>query len=126
MAIGLDDITVILPARNQSRKTTRFLKSPPENIELILIEASEDSTHDIVKSTGPHYTTVIRRRGAVTEARSLGVETATTPWPLFTDVGVEFSEGYFKKLADRKPRPDSRTEALARSLYDLLQRVCVR
>lgn len=100
MAIELDDITVVLPTRNESKNIGRFLKSLPENIKLILIDASDDSTADIVKSTRPHYTTIIRHRGTVTEARSLGVEMATTSWLIFTDADVVFSERYFINLVN--------------------------
>ena len=62
MTIELDDIAVILPARDESHNMTRFLKSLPENIKLILVDA-EDSTPDIVKSIRPHYTNVIRHSG---------------------------------------------------------------
>ncbi len=100
MAINLDDLTIVLPTRNESQNIRNFLKSVPETVRLIVVDASKDSTPDIVSSARPHYTTVVRHPGTVTEARRIGAELATTPWLLFTDADIVFSEDYFRNLAD--------------------------
>jgi glycosyltransferase involved in cell wall biosynthesis len=95
MGIDLSDITIILPTRNESRNIRKFLSSVPENIRLIVVDASEDATADIVSATRTDYTTVIRHPGTVTEARRTGADASTTPWLLFTDADIVFSRDYF-------------------------------
>ncbi|MEW6145067.1 MAG: glycosyltransferase [Thermodesulfobacteriota bacterium] len=95
MGIELNDITIILPTRNESANIRNFLRSVPENINMVVVDASEDPTADIVSSARPDYTTVIRHPGTVTEARRIGADAATTPWLLFTDADIVFSQDYF-------------------------------
>jgi glycosyltransferase involved in cell wall biosynthesis len=98
MGIDLNDITIILPTRNESANIRNFLRSVPENIKLVVVDASEDPTAHIVSSTRPDYTTVIRHPGTVTEARRIGADAATTPWLLFTDADIVFSRDYFRNV----------------------------
>lgn len=100
MTINLNDLTVVLPNRNESHNIRNFLKSVPESLKLVIADASEDSTPDIVSSSRPDYTFSIRHNGTVTEARRIGAELATTTWLLFTDADIVFSEDYFRNLAD--------------------------
>ena len=98
MAIKLEEITIILPTRNESRNIRKFLNSVPDSANLIVVDASDDETPDIVSSVRPHYTTVIRHPGTVTEARKIGADKATTPWLLFTDADIVFHDEYFRTL----------------------------
>lgn len=99
MGIKLGDLTIILPTRNESHNIRHFLKSVPEDIHLIVVDASEDSTPDIVSSLRPDYTNLIRHPGTVTEARRIGADAAKTPWLLFTDADIVFSAAYFRNIA---------------------------
>lgn len=72
MGIDLNDLTVVLPTRNESRNIRNFLSSLPEDVSLVVIDASEDSTAEIVSSLRPDYTKVIMHPGSVTEARRIG------------------------------------------------------
>ena len=99
MGIRLDELTVILPTRNEAHNIRNFLKSLPE-INLIVIDASEDPTPDIVYSLRPDYTEVIRHPGTITEARRIGADTAKTPWLLFTDADIVFSAEYFRNISE--------------------------
>ena len=96
MGIELNEITIILPTRNERRNIRKFLSSVPESLRLVVVDASEDETADIVSSVRPDYTTVIRHPGTVTEARRIGADVADTKWLLFTDADIVFSEDYFK------------------------------
>jgi len=98
MAINLCDLTVVVPTRNEERNIGNFLGSIPDGVRLIVVDASTDSTPDIVSRTRPHYTTLIRYPGTVTEARLAGADAANTPWLLFTDADVVFSEEYFGNI----------------------------
>ena len=48
MAIHPGDLTVIVPTRNEERNIGNFLGSIPEGIRLVVVDASTDSTPDIV------------------------------------------------------------------------------
>ncbi|HVY54547.1 MAG TPA: glycosyltransferase [Thermodesulfobacteriota bacterium] len=98
MGIELNEITIILPTRNESGNIRKFLSSVPDNIRLIVVDASEDATPEIVSATRPRFTTVIRKPGTVTEARLIGAEEAITPWLLFTDADIVFSPDYFVNM----------------------------
>jgi glycosyltransferase involved in cell wall biosynthesis len=100
MGIELNDLTIILPTRNESSNIRNFLRSVPDNIGLIVVDASEDSTADIVSSVRPDYTTVIRHPGTVTEARRIGADAANTRWLLFTDADITFSKDYFRNVGN--------------------------
>jgi len=100
MGIELNEITIILPTRNESRNIRKFLSSVPENIRLIVVDASEDATPDIISAVRPDCTTVIRHPGSVTKARRTGADAASTPWLLFTDADIMFSEDYFNNVGN--------------------------
>lgn len=98
MTIYPDDLTVVVPTRNEARNIGNFLGSIPGGIRLVVVDASTDSTPDIVSSIRPDYTTIIRYPGTVTEARLTGADAANTSWLLFTDADIVFSEEYFRNL----------------------------
>jgi glycosyltransferase involved in cell wall biosynthesis len=100
MGIRPDELTVILPTRNEAHNIHNFLKSLPENINLIVIDASEDPTQDIVNSLRPDYTELIRHPATVTEARRIGADAEKTPWLLFTDADIVFSAEYFRNISE--------------------------
>lgn len=99
MSIKPDELTIVLPTRNESHNILAFLNSIPHSIMLIVIDASEDSTPDLITSHRPEKTSVMKHPGLVTEARQLGAEVAKTPWLLFTDADVVFAAEYFDRLA---------------------------
>jgi len=100
MTILPQDLTVVVPTRNEERNIGNFLCSIPDGIRLVVVDASTDSTPDIVSRVRPDYTTIIRYPGTVTEARLTGAEAADTPWLLFTDADIVFSEEYFRNLRE--------------------------
>jgi glycosyltransferase involved in cell wall biosynthesis len=97
--MNLESITVVLPTRNEARNIGAFLASLPDAVHLIVVDASEDETPDVIQRLRPERTQVLRRKSTITEARQLGAELAHTDWLLFTDADVEFPEGYFEYLA---------------------------
>jgi len=94
----LKDLTVLVPTRNEADNIPAFLNSLPDEIKLIVVDASEDNTHEIIKILRPEHTRIFPCPGSVTGARQLGAENADTPWLLFTDADVIFAPDYFERL----------------------------
>jgi glycosyltransferase involved in cell wall biosynthesis len=94
----IDEVTIVVPTRNEARNIAAFLQSIPRAVELIVVDASDDDTAQLIAALRPAHTTVVRERSNVTQARQLGGELAATPWLLFTDADVLFSPAYFDRL----------------------------
>ncbi len=94
-----DQITIIVPTKNEAHNIATFLKSIPPAIELIVVDASDDETPQLIASLRPVHTTVLRVRSNIAQARQIGAERADTPWLLFTDADVFFAPDYFERLA---------------------------
>ncbi|MFN8473551.1 MAG: glycosyltransferase [Anaerolineae bacterium] len=95
----LTDLTVVVPTRNERDNITAFLASLPREVELILVDASDDETPDLAASLRPHKTRVVRRPLRIPAARQLGGLIAQTPWLLCTDADVVFAPDYFDRLS---------------------------
>lgn len=93
-----EDITIVLPTRNEASNIRAFLLSLPETVRLIVVDASTDETPDLIAAARPTRTTVLRHPGNVAQARQVGAAAARTPWLLFTDADVMFPDGYFERL----------------------------
>lgn len=92
------DVTVIVPTRNEEGNIRGLLGSLPDDCHLVVVDAGEDRTADIVLETRPERTLVVRRRSTIPEARQIGTELAKTEWLLFTDADVMFPPDYFQNL----------------------------
>ncbi len=92
------NFTVVVPTRNEGANVESFLRSLPESVPLIVVDKSEDTTRDIIRTVRPRNTVVLDCRGTLTEARQLGAERAATRWLLFTDADVAFAADYFANL----------------------------
>lgn len=97
-SINLQDLTVVLPTRNEAANIRPFLDSIPPAVSLVVVDASDDATPAIIEEERPERTTVLRRPGGIALARQLGAEAASTTWLIFTDADVEFPFGYFETL----------------------------
>lgn len=100
MSVKLDDITIILPTRNEEHNIGAFLNSIPASVMLVVVDASSDSTPDMITALRPERTVVIKDPGSIAEARQIGSETAYTSWLLFTDADVVFAPDYFERLSE--------------------------
>lgn len=110
----LDEITVIVPTRDETRNIPAFLRSLPPAVKLIAVDASRDETPELITALRPHSTQVLAQPrtievstsgrinslpfGSVAHARQIGAQAATTPWLLFTDADIIFSPRYFDRL----------------------------
>jgi len=97
--VNLDEVTVIVPTRNEAANIPAFLSSLPPGISLIAVDSSDDATPHLIEMNRPERTLVIRKHCNVTEARQAGAASAHTPLLLFTDADVMFREDYFENLS---------------------------
>jgi len=98
-----EHITVIVPTKNEARNIHGFLRSLPAWLPLVVVDASDDVTPDLVRLFRPENTLLLRHPGSVTAARQFGAAHAHTDWLLFTDADVAFPPDYFERL---RTRPD--------------------
>lgn len=95
--IRRDDLTVVVPTKNEHANIERFLGSVPADVHLVVVDASTDDTPEIVERLRPEAT-VIRARTNIPEARQIGAVVASTRWLLYTDADVVFGPRYFEVL----------------------------
>jgi glycosyltransferase involved in cell wall biosynthesis len=96
----LEQLSIIVPTRNEAANVEAFLSSVPEEIELIVVDNSTDGTADIVRSRRPRRTTVLECNDSLTAARQRGALAARTRWLLFTDADIEFAPEFFAVCAE--------------------------
>lgn len=96
--VNVEDVTVVLPTRNEADNILPFLASLPSEAALIVVDASSDATPHLIEANRPARTTLIRSQAHIAEARNIGARAARTPWLLFTDADVSFAPDYFAHL----------------------------
>jgi glycosyltransferase involved in cell wall biosynthesis len=94
----LDEISLILPTRDEQNNIGAFLDSLPRELHLIVVDASSDGTPDLIEHLRPDNTLVLREPSTVTEARQIGSSAARTDWLLYSDADIVFPDGYFSRL----------------------------
>ncbi len=100
MSCTLADISVVIPTRNEVDNIAGFLASLHPAVELIVVDASDDLTPDLVLSLRPQHTTIIRVPARIAQARQIGADAARGEWIIFSDADVCFQPGYFSYFAD--------------------------
>lgn len=102
-----ENLTIIVPTRNEAGNIVAFLDGLPSQVPLIIVDDSTDETPQLIKRHGrTHNTTLLPRSSTVAEARQIGAEAAKTEWLLFTDADVIFAPDYFHNL-DRYTTADA-------------------
>jgi glycosyltransferase involved in cell wall biosynthesis len=99
MGIALNDLSVVLPTRNERSNIGAFLASLHPAVELVVVDASDDGTDELIQQIRPDRTLVIRSDARIARARQIGAQAARGSWLLFTDADVRFEPGYFARLA---------------------------
>jgi glycosyltransferase involved in cell wall biosynthesis len=94
----LEQLSVVVPTRNEANRIGGLLASLPSAIELVVVDASDDATPDIVLALRPERTRVIRSRAGIAEARQIGAQAARGEWLVLTDADVAFEPGYFARI----------------------------
>lgn len=92
----LDQLTIVVPAKNERGNIEAFLASVHPEFQLIIVDASTDGTDEIALQARPRNTLVLSDEGNIARARQIGAERATTPWLLFSDCDMIFDPGYFE------------------------------
>ena len=95
----MDDVTIVVPTKNEAGNVRRFLQSVPARAQLVVVDSSDDATAQIVRRERPARTVVIREDVDIPHARQLGSDVATTPWLLFSDADVVLTPTYAHVLA---------------------------
>ncbi|GAB5535470.1 MAG: hypothetical protein Rubg2KO_17190 [Rubricoccaceae bacterium] len=106
----IDDITVIVPTKNEANNIVPFLDSLDPEVEVIVVDASTDQTRELIALHRPARTRVIQRESTIPEARNIGLAAAQTEWVLFTDADMSFEASYWD--AWRKQTLGSRVGAV--------------
>ena len=100
--MNLNDITVIIPTKNEARNIVTFLSNLPSDIPLIVVDSSDDETREVMQQQRPENTQIIFKKCTIPEARQTGVEAASSTWVLFSDADMCFDESYFSNLSGIK------------------------
>lgn len=93
-----DRLSIVIPTRNEAAVIGTFLAALPDDVELVVVDASDDATPDIVRAARPRNTQVIRSCARIAQARQIGAEAARGEWLLFSDADVRFAPGYFQRV----------------------------
>ncbi|MCG8353804.1 MAG: glycosyltransferase [Chloroflexales bacterium] len=99
MSCILDTVSVIIPTRNERRNIAAFLRSLHPDVELVVVDASDDGTDMLISQLRPIRTQVIRSSSHIALARQIGARVARGDWLIFSDADVTFEPGYFDYLA---------------------------
>jgi glycosyltransferase involved in cell wall biosynthesis len=94
----LEQVTVVVPTRNEEKNVVAFCQSVPADVWLIVVDASDDATPDLVRRHRPERTCVVCQPSNLVEARQIGARLAETEWLLFTDADVVFAPDYGARL----------------------------
>lgn len=96
--MDLQNITIIVPTKNEEKNIPSFVSSLPPMVQLIVVDASSDSTPDLIRQIRPENTKIVYSHARIAEARNLGVDMARSRWLLFTDADCSFPPDYFPAL----------------------------
>ena len=90
----LDQLTVLVPTKNEEANIGPFLASLHPDVALVVVDASADDTRGVIRRIRPQAT-VIRDQGSIPKARQIALDAAQTEWVLFTDADVSFGDDYW-------------------------------
>jgi glycosyltransferase involved in cell wall biosynthesis len=86
--INADEITVVVLTRNEERNLERALRSLPEGVRALVVDAhSSDRTVEIARTAGARV--VSRLWTGFVSARRFALSQVTTPWTLMLDADEE-------------------------------------
>jgi glycosyltransferase involved in cell wall biosynthesis len=94
----IEDVSIIVPTKNESKNIERFLQSIPPEAQLIIVDSSTDDTREKVRTIRPRNTQIIEKNVNIATARQIGAEAAESEWLVFTDADMTFADDYFDLL----------------------------
>lgn len=96
---SLEDVSVVVPAKDERPHLPAFLASVPDAVELVIVDASRDGTDVLAQELRPARTLVVRSREGIAAARQIGARRARGRVLLFSDMDVRFEPGYWEAVA---------------------------
>lgn len=94
----LTNITLVLPTRNEAENIARVIAALPNELQLIVVDSSDDGTPEMIEHMRTENTIVLRESGTLGRARQVGADLARTDWLLFSTADVLFAPDYFDRL----------------------------
>ncbi|WP_295399391.1 glycosyltransferase [uncultured Thiocystis sp.] len=94
----LSDITLVLATRDEASNIAAFLRSIPEEFQLVVVDASRDETPELIEQLRPARSLVLREPGNVTEARQRGAEVARTDLAALLRCRCRVRTGLFRRV----------------------------
>ncbi len=93
-----DKVTIIIPCKNEEEYISHLLDAlrlqKLGDTRIIIADSSTDSTREIIKANSAFLNIEIIDGGKVSVARNNGAKLVTTPYILFIDSDVRFSNNY--------------------------------
>ncbi len=104
--MDLNQLTIIIPTKNEEKNILTFLDSLPKQLKLIVVDSSTDRTRELIQIRRPQNTEVVFEECNIPRARQLGADNASTEWLLYSDCDMIFDEAYFDNLEKMKIADD--------------------
>jgi glycosyltransferase involved in cell wall biosynthesis len=98
---ALERVSVVIPTRNEAHQVGAVLEALPAEVELVVVDASDDGTDRLIEAMRPRRTRVVRSRAGIAAARQIGAQAAGGEWLLFSDADVRFEPAFFERLPRR-------------------------
>jgi mycofactocin glycosyltransferase len=101
-----DEVTVVIPHRNQSEQLARLLGSL-DDLEVVVVDDASDDQEHVVKICQRFGVRLIQRagRGGPSAARNDGMEVATTKYVAFLDADCAVADGWLEPLVAHMSDP---------------------
>lgn len=96
--MNINDLTVIIPTKNEEKNIISFLNSLPPAVKLLVVDSSTDKTRELVNIHRSQNSTVIFKECNIPKARQIGAEHSSTEWILYSDADMIFDSIYFQNL----------------------------
>ena len=101
--MDLNNLTVIIPTKNEEKNIITFLDSLPKHVKLIVVDSSTDRTRELINIRRPQNTDIIFEESNIPQARQTGADSAASDWLLFSDADMVFAKDYFSNLEKINP-----------------------
>ncbi len=102
-----NEVSLIIPTKNEEQNIIAFLQSIPADCRLIVVDSGNDNTEAIIRQHRPEQSLVIKEDCNIPQARQLGAKRAKTPWLLYSDADMRLAPDYFEQLKGFQPQSDT-------------------
>ncbi len=101
--MNLNNVSLIIPTKNEEKNIVTFLDSLPKHIKLIVVDSSSDRTRELINILRPQNTEIIFEDCNIPKARQIGADSAAVDWLIFSDADMIFEKDYFSNLEKINP-----------------------